>query len=110
MLMKPLLLLAALTLCIGTLHALPKRQTCLCIRTISTRVPLRIISKVEVFPVSGYCRHTEVIITRKNNSKVCIDPEAGWFKDLMNNVKKNAMSTSTSTSTTVPPVASNSNL
>ncbi|XP_030272901.1 C-X-C motif chemokine 13 [Sparus aurata] len=106
MMMKPLLLLAALTLCIGTLHAFPRRQTCLCIRTISTRVPLRVIKKVEVFPVSGHCRHTEVIITRKNNTKVCIDPEAGWFKDLMNHVKENSMATSP----TVPAVASSVSL
>ncbi|XP_073322264.1 alveolar macrophage chemotactic factor [Pagrus major] len=107
MMMKPLLLLAALTLCIGTLHAFPRRQTCLCIGTIKNSVPLRVIKKVEVFPVSGHCRHAEVILTRKNGSKVCVDPEAEWFNKLMSTVKEgNAMSTSTA----VPPAASTINL
>ncbi|XP_070820503.1 C-X-C motif chemokine 10 [Chaetodon trifascialis] len=107
MMTKPLLLLAALTLCccIATLHAAP-RQGCLCIRTTSNHVALRVIEKIEVFPISGRCRRTEIIITRRNGSKICVNPEANWVKNLLSNFQRN---NTTSSSTAVPSTASTIN-
>nr|XP_046241848.1 C-X-C motif chemokine 10 [Scatophagus argus] len=101
---KPLLLLAALTLCccITALHAFP-RQGCRCLDTRSAPVLVRVIEKIEVIPISGRCRQTEIIITRKNGSKVCVDPQAKWFKSLFSNLQKDNV---TSSSTTVSPTAS----
>ncbi|XP_076586687.1 growth-regulated alpha protein [Chaetodon auriga] len=107
MMTKPLLLLVALTLCccIATLHAVPMAG-CLCIRTTSNPVALRVIEKIEVRPISGRCRRTEIIITRKNGSKICVNPKAVWVKELLSNLQRiNA----TSSSTTVPSTASTVN-
>ncbi|XP_041792536.1 C-X-C motif chemokine 13 [Chelmon rostratus] len=104
MMTKPLLLLAALTLCccITTLHAAP-RQFCLCIRTTSAPIPLRVIKKIEVHPISGRCPRTEVIITRNNNSKVCVNPGAVWVNGLLRNLQNKSV-------TTVSPSASTINI
>ncbi|XP_041854891.1 C-X-C motif chemokine 10 [Melanotaenia boesemani] len=93
---KPLLLLAALLLCccISSLQAFP-RQGCNCIRTVSSPVPLRTIMKVEVVPPSGRCRWVERIITRKNGSKVCIDPKATWFPQLLSLLEKQKINSAT---------------
>ncbi|XP_040010501.1 growth-regulated alpha protein [Xiphias gladius] len=102
MMPKPLLLLAAVTLCccITTLHAIPRRG-CRCMRTTSQGIPVRAIRKIEVIPISGHCRQTEIIITRKNNHKVCINPEAKWVNELLRNLqKKNGASDITNQSTT----------
>ncbi|XP_031726441.1 interleukin-8 [Anarrhichthys ocellatus] len=86
---KPLLLLAALTLCccIASLHALPT-QGCRCIRSIYSQVPLKVIKKLELIPISGHCRRTEIIITRRNGSKVCVKPEEKWVNSLLSNLQK----------------------
>ncbi|XP_075934984.1 interleukin-8 [Anarhichas minor] len=86
---KPLLLLAALTLCccIASLHALPT-QVCRCIRTITSPIPITVIKQVELIPISGHCRRTEIIITRWNGSKVCVKPDAKWVHSLLSNLQK----------------------
>ncbi|XP_033475087.1 C-X-C motif chemokine 13 [Epinephelus lanceolatus] len=105
MMTKPLLLLVALTLCccIASMHALQAGR-CQCARTTSNVVPVQIIKKIEVFPITGYCRRTEVIVTRKNNSRVCVDPNAEWANSLLKRLQsKNQNSTakpSTAASTT----------
>ncbi|XP_068577203.1 interleukin-8 isoform X2 [Cebidichthys violaceus] len=86
---KPLLLLAALTLCccIASLHALPT-QGCRCIRTSPIPVPFRAISKLEMIAISGHCRRTEIIVTRRNGSKVCVKPEEEWVNILLSKLQK----------------------
>ncbi|XP_045891658.1 interleukin-8-like [Micropterus dolomieu] len=103
---KPLLLAAlALCCCIATLHASP-RQWCRCIRTSSSPINRRVIQKIEVIPISGQCRQTEIIITRRNGSKVCVKPNEKWIIDLLCNLQMNNF---TSNSTTVSPTASTIN-
>uniref|UniRef100_A0A8C2XBR1 Chemokine interleukin-8-like domain-containing protein n=1 Tax=Cyclopterus lumpus TaxID=8103 RepID=A0A8C2XBR1_CYCLU len=83
-----LLLLVTLTLCgITSLHALP-RPGCVCIRTRSSRVPLGVVRRIQLIPVSGLCRRTEVIVTRRNGSKVCVDPKEKWVNELLSNLAK----------------------
>uniref|UniRef100_A0A3Q3GXY3 Interleukin-8-like n=1 Tax=Labrus bergylta TaxID=56723 RepID=A0A3Q3GXY3_9LABR len=53
---------------------------CFCIRTTSAPIPVRVISRIEVIPASGHCRQIEIIVTRKNGSKVCADPNGKWGK------------------------------
>ncbi|XP_074495571.1 C-X-C motif chemokine 13 [Sebastes fasciatus] len=88
MMTKPLLLLAALTLCccISSMDAL-QRNGCRCIRTSPNSIPRRIIRKIEVIPISGHCRRTEIIITRRNGFTVCVDPSAVWVKVLLRNLQ-----------------------
>ncbi|KAM9359961.1 C-X-C motif chemokine 13 [Symphorus nematophorus] len=90
---RPLLLLAALTLCccIATMHG------CRCIRTTTTPVAIRLIQKIEVIPISGRCRRTEIIITRMNGSKVCVNPKLRWINILLNEVQKRDVTPSPTT-------------
>lgn len=87
---------------------------CRCLRTKRNLVPLTVIKKIEVFPISGYCRRVEIMwvsvwfsihqkasvlypvtrnhscdtyihrLTRRNGSKICIEPNERWLKDLLN--------------------------
>ncbi|XP_054466540.1 C-X-C motif chemokine 11-1 [Anoplopoma fimbria] len=97
---KPLLLLAALTLCccISSLHAFSQGR-CICIRTISTPVPFKTIKKVEIIPVSGGCRRTEIIITRRNGSKLCVNPKKKWVIDLLSQLQSKNENSATTSST-----------
>ncbi|KAM7391083.1 hypothetical protein PAMP_021799 [Pampus punctatissimus] len=92
MMTKPLLLLIALTLCccFASLdgRAIPG---CHCIGHSSNQVSDKMIKKFEVIPISGRCRRTEIIVTRWNNTKICIDPNAVWLDELMQTLKKKSM-------------------
>ncbi|XP_049433627.1 C-X-C motif chemokine 13 [Epinephelus fuscoguttatus] len=100
MMTKPLLLLVALTLCccMASLHA---RQAgrCQCARAISDVIPVRVIKKIEVFPITGYCRRIEVVITRKNNTRVCVDPNAEWVNNLLKRLQSKNQNTTAKPST-----------
>ncbi|XP_071340075.1 interleukin-8 [Trachinotus anak] len=89
MMPKPLLVLAALTLCccITTLHA-SSRSGCKCIRTTSQAIPLQAIKKIEVLPITGRCRYTEIIVTVKNNFRVCVEPSVTWINRVLSNLQK----------------------
>ncbi|XP_042343864.1 C-X-C motif chemokine 2 [Plectropomus leopardus] len=96
---KPLLLLAALTFCccIASMHAFVGR--CHCIRTSSRTIPIQLIKKIEVHPISGHCRWTEIIVTKKKGSKVCVDPNAKWVNNLLTKLQsKNKKPESTAAS------------
>ncbi|XP_026177127.1 C-X-C motif chemokine 9 [Mastacembelus armatus] len=86
---KPVLLLAVLTLCccIASLHASPK-PGCNCLRTTNSVIPFQAIRKIEGFPISGQCRRTEIIITLRSGTPVCVNPDAKWVKTLLNNLRK----------------------
>ncbi|XP_075903403.1 C-X-C motif chemokine 2 [Nelusetta ayraudi] len=107
---KSLLLLAALTLCccMASLHAF-SGPSCQCLWTSPRRIPLRLIRKIEITPITGGCRRTEAIITRKNGSKVCVDPTVPWFIEVVaraQKVQRVASSPATASPTTAPPTAS----
>ncbi|XP_034072506.1 permeability factor 2-like [Gymnodraco acuticeps] len=87
MMTKATLLLSALMLCccIASLQAFP-RERCMCIRTISS-MPVRVIKRIEVIPISGHCRRTEIIVTRRNGSQVCVNPAVNWVYVLISNLK-----------------------
>ncbi|KAK2901659.1 hypothetical protein Q8A73_011405 [Channa argus] len=64
------------------------RVGCHCIGYSRIVVRKAMVQKVEIFPISGNCRRAEVIITRKNGSKVCVKPEQKWIPELLNEVNK----------------------
>ncbi|CAF95728.1 unnamed protein product [Tetraodon nigroviridis] len=94
---KLLTLLLVLMLCC---HQAPADafSGCHCLRIFRRPIPFRIIKQVEMIPISGQCRRPETILTRRNGSKDCIDPNQQWFKDVLRkitvpnsrNVTKNA--------------------
>uniref|UniRef100_A0AAQ5XYX2 Chemokine interleukin-8-like domain-containing protein n=2 Tax=Amphiprion ocellaris TaxID=80972 RepID=A0AAQ5XYX2_AMPOC len=87
--MKTLLLLVALMFCccISRLDAL-SGLGCRCIRTVPNPVPARAVKKIEVIPVSGRCRRTEILITKRNGSIVCVPPKAKWFPELLETLQR----------------------
>ncbi|XP_028271124.1 C-C motif chemokine 5-like isoform X2 [Parambassis ranga] len=101
--MKFLLIAAALTLCccVGSLQAHSVRRNCYCIQTSWDPVPARAIQKLEVFLPSGQCRRSQIVITKRSGSKVCINPEAKWIQELLNTLQNKNV-----TSTAVPATAS----
>ncbi|XP_030579576.1 C-X-C motif chemokine 13-like [Archocentrus centrarchus] len=99
---RPLLLLAALTFCCF-LHGF-HINACRCKSTTLRQVPPQMVRKIEVTPLSGHCRRTEIIITTRTGNKICINPEAKWFPGLLNTLQKKQAS-----STFQPPTASTPN-
>ncbi|KAA8592448.1 hypothetical protein FQN60_017903 [Etheostoma spectabile] len=72
---KPLLLLAALTFCF-------------CIASLH-----------------GNCRRTEIIVTRRNGSRVCVNPNVQWVNDLLRSFRNtNVSSSATTVSTTASTI------
>ncbi|NP_001290272.1 C-X-C motif chemokine 13 precursor [Larimichthys crocea] len=96
MMTKPLLLLTAVIL--ASLIASPG-MGCRCKGTISTPIKPRVIVKIEILPISGHCRRTEIIVARRNGSKICLNPAATATNELLQNLQKRNGTIST---TTVP--------
>ncbi|XP_076006877.1 growth-regulated alpha protein [Genypterus blacodes] len=88
MITKAPLLVAVLTLSIfsETLQAIPRR--CACIRTFSAR-PRWQVGKVEVYPVTGHCDRVEIIFTRQDGTKVCVNPDAQWVGGFLRQLRRN---------------------
>ncbi|XP_053180873.1 C-X-C motif chemokine 10-like [Scomber japonicus] len=86
---KSLLLLVALILCctFAAVHGSPSGR-CYCLRTSSKPFPVHTIKKVEVIPISGNCRWKQIIVTKKNDKKFCIDPNVSWLDSLFNFLKR----------------------
>uniref|UniRef100_A0A3P8TQ93 C-X-C motif chemokine n=1 Tax=Amphiprion percula TaxID=161767 RepID=A0A3P8TQ93_AMPPE len=86
--MKTLLLIALIfCCCISRLDAGCVLR-CRCIRTVSHLVPAQTVKKIEVIPVSNHCHRTEILITKRNGSIVCVDPEARWFPELLKTLQR----------------------
>ncbi|XP_025028423.1 interleukin-8-like [Python bivittatus] len=61
----------------------PLNLSCRCSRVTRTFIRPSKYASVELFPSGVACRKMEIIITLKNNHKVCVDPKAKWLSDLM---------------------------
>uniref|UniRef100_A0A3P9LUY3 Chemokine interleukin-8-like domain-containing protein n=1 Tax=Oryzias latipes TaxID=8090 RepID=A0A3P9LUY3_ORYLA len=59
---------------------------CQCLRT-SKRVQPSLIKKVQEFPPRPYCSKLEIIVTLKNNVKVCLDPTHKFAKAVLQSRK-----------------------
>ncbi|XP_034025405.1 C-X-C motif chemokine 10 isoform X2 [Thalassophryne amazonica] len=96
---KALLLLATLTLCcITAVHGLPSNgYGCRCIKTTYNRILISNIRRIEVIPVSGSCRWTEIIVTRKKGGNICVNPNAKWIYNMISNLQKNSVISSSAT-------------
>ncbi|XP_056140193.1 C-X-C motif chemokine 10 [Lampris incognitus] len=84
---------AVVLCCIITLHAFSMDGfapglRCHCRKTTSHQIPAHLFKKLEVIPPGAQCRRTEIIITKKNGSKVCVNPEENWISEIINRLKK----------------------
>ncbi|XP_072521029.1 growth-regulated alpha protein-like [Salminus brasiliensis] len=83
-----LLLVATALCCFSTLFAFPMEgfgsdHYCRCLQTTASRIFPRHFQRIEIFPPAANCRNTEVLITLKNNNKVCLDPEELWVQKII---------------------------
>ncbi|KAM3832125.1 C-X-C motif chemokine 13 [Vipera latastei] len=62
----------------------PLNLSCKCARVTSSFIRPAKYAKVEILPPGVACKRMEIIITLKNNHKVCIDSKAKWVNNLLN--------------------------
>ncbi|XP_030000450.1 interleukin-8 [Sphaeramia orbicularis] len=106
---KVLLLLAAVTFCccITSLEAMG----CRCLRKTPGRLPnkaIKHIKNIEIIPISGSCRHTQIIFTMIRGNTICVDPAARWVSEVIATVQKRGETKEASGSTTDSPFTTNS--
>ncbi|XP_056092882.1 alveolar macrophage chemotactic factor [Rhinichthys klamathensis goyatoka] len=88
------LLLAAIAVCCFTTHmAFPMdgfatNKKCQCLATTSAVIPPRLFQKIEILPPGAHCRKIEILITKKDNKTVCINPEARWINNIISKVMR----------------------
>ncbi|NP_001134571.1 C-X-C motif chemokine 13 precursor [Salmo salar] len=106
MLFKPHYLLVVLTLCcFAALHAFPMggfapRRTCRCIRTSSAFISPMRFHKLEILPAGSHCSRIEIIVTKKDKTIVCVNPEARWINKVIALLQRNKASAGVPISTT----------
>ncbi|KAK3514408.1 hypothetical protein QTP70_017615 [Hemibagrus guttatus] len=83
------LLLAVTALyCIATVFAMPMmipEERCSCLKKTVNRINTRLFQRMEIVPAGPHCLKTEIIITLKDRSVVCVEPEAGWIQKVIAN-------------------------
>ncbi|XP_067838341.1 interleukin-8-like [Heptranchias perlo] len=57
---------------------------CKCIRTTSHFIAPKHMKNVEIIPHGPHCSQTEIIATLRNTMKICLNPESGWVKKIIN--------------------------
>ncbi|XP_051540717.1 C-X-C motif chemokine 13 [Myxocyprinus asiaticus] len=102
------LLLAAVTICCFTtllavsMEGFTSNNKCHCLTTTATIIPSRFFKRIEILPPGAHCRKTEILITKKDNKIVCVDPEAKWINNVVSKVMKSKRAVKENT---VPTVA-----
>ncbi|XP_067261808.1 interleukin-8 [Chanodichthys erythropterus] len=102
-----LLLAAAAVYCFTTLDAIPMdgfatNNMCQCLTTSSSVIPPRLFQRIEILPPGAHCRKTEILITKKDNKTVCINPDARWINNFISKVMRSKRAVK---ETAVPTVA-----
>ncbi|XP_051955251.1 C-X-C motif chemokine 3-like [Xyrauchen texanus] len=85
-----LLLAAVAVCCFSTLLAVSMEgfNKCHCLITTDHIIPSRFFKRIEILPPGAHCRKTEILITKKDNKTVCVDPKAKWFNNIVSKVMK----------------------
>ncbi|XP_078258427.1 interleukin-8-like [Rhinoraja longicauda] len=81
-----------LLLCAITTQGIPilvAHGRCHCIGTSSKVIHPHSIQSLKYIPRGSHCENAEIIVTRKNGKKVCVDPEAKWLEVLITANKDN---------------------
>ncbi|XP_038648275.1 uncharacterized protein LOC119963344 isoform X1 [Scyliorhinus canicula] len=64
------------------------QSRCQCINYISHPIHPHRMKDIEILPTSSRCSQVEVIITLKDGTKVCVDPEVEWLKKLIDKIMR----------------------
>ncbi|XP_062898289.1 interleukin-8-like [Mobula hypostoma] len=60
---------------------------CHCIRTSFDIIHPTSIRSLKYIPKGSHCERAEIIVTLKNETKVCVDPDARWLQALITAMK-----------------------
>ncbi|XP_072108018.1 interleukin-8-like [Mobula birostris] len=60
---------------------------CHCIQTSFDVIHPRSIRSLKYIPKGSHCERAEIIVTLKNEMKVCVDPDARWLQALITAMK-----------------------
>ncbi|XP_059844490.1 interleukin-8-like [Hypanus sabinus] len=63
------------------------QSQCKCIGTTSKFINPKIIRSLKYIPSGSSCERAEIIVTLKNEKKVCVDPDAKWLQALITAMK-----------------------
>ncbi|XP_072108012.1 interleukin-8-like [Mobula birostris] len=56
---------------------------CHCIRTSFDVIHPKFIRNLKYIPSGSHCERAEIIVTLRNEKKVCVDPDARWLQALI---------------------------
>nr|XP_046204737.1 C-X-C motif chemokine 13-like isoform X2 [Oncorhynchus gorbuscha] len=113
---KPHYLLVVLTLCcVAALHAFPMggfapRVTCRCIRTSPAFISPTRFHKLEILPAGAHCSRMEMIVTKKDKTIICVNPEAKWIKKVIARLQSNTIWQHQHHLSTVTPSVNSNNI
>ncbi|XP_060688257.1 interleukin-8-like [Hemiscyllium ocellatum] len=83
-------LTAILLLCAIAAQGIPipgNQGRCLCPKTSSDFIHPSAIKNLQYIPKGPHCETQEIIITKKNEQKVCVNPDAKWVKVIIKSRK-----------------------
>ncbi|XP_055496334.1 interleukin-8-like [Leucoraja erinacea] len=75
-----------LLLCAVTAQGIPilvAHGRCHCTGTSAKVIPPKSIRSLKFIPSGSHCENAEIIVTLKNEKKVCVDLEAKWLEILI---------------------------
>uniref|UniRef100_A0A4W5Q769 Chemokine interleukin-8-like domain-containing protein n=1 Tax=Hucho hucho TaxID=62062 RepID=A0A4W5Q769_9TELE len=64
------------------------RLKCRCIRTSSAFISPVWFHKMEILPPGAHCSRIEIIITKKDKTIVCVNPEARWINKVIDRLQR----------------------
>ncbi|XP_072921290.1 interleukin-8-like isoform X3 [Hemitrygon akajei] len=60
---------------------------CKCVQTSFDIIHPKSIRSLKYIPSGSHCERAEIIVTLKNEKKVCVDPDAKWLQALLTAMK-----------------------
>uniref|UniRef100_UPI00398F1FF8 interleukin-8-like n=1 Tax=Pristiophorus japonicus TaxID=55135 RepID=UPI00398F1FF8 len=66
---------------------------CQCIKTNSKFIHPNHMENIEIIPSGPHCSNVEIIVTLKNGSPVCLNPNARWVKIIIDMVTDSSKKT-----------------
>ncbi|XP_072920085.1 interleukin-8-like [Hemitrygon akajei] len=60
---------------------------CKCVQTSFDVIHPKFIRSLKYIPSGSHCERAEIIVTLRNEKKVCVDPDAKWLQALMRAMK-----------------------
>ncbi|XP_029966543.1 C-X-C motif chemokine 10-like [Salarias fasciatus] len=98
--MKLSLLLAALV-CIS--KAQGDRELCQCSTVRGSIDRKHGVKDIQIHPASNFCSKVEIIVTRSNGSKYCLNPSWEPLKKMLNKIQKQKVQATTQSTLTSTP-------